>query len=453
MNDKSLTIIISDLHLGGGDADLGDDHVYQGHQLERFVSQIKDSQEGNNGEIELFINGDFLEFAQTGQDIYKGDPGVGWCSQNESLAKLELIISGHQGIFSALKSFQDRGNRVTLAAGNHDVDLYWLQVQDRMKEEIGPVCFETGKEIVSRYGGRLLIGHGHMYEPANKFQNWSSPFIHSDAFGIPRLEMCPGTKFMVKFVNLLEARYPFADNIKPETSLARILWNEDKAGFALAGMLFFKFVGTSPIAALGIKTENEKDILKWIKANLVNPLFLHEITKLYRTVCDPLSDENSVRDALDNDEKILNFFSTVFVKCRPDDWLGILNGLPKPNLSIEAKGHNLSIVRTGISNDKLILRTMAQKLLSAQEVEVVIFGHTHQPDEDHSDSGAYYNPGSWTRYVDVATMAALTLEDLRNEGDFPYQLNYVQVRNCGEGLPLESKMINFEKKDGQKYRT
>jgi len=34
--------------------------------------------------------------------------------------------------------------------------------------------------------------------------------------------MCPGTLFMVKFVNWLEQEYPFADHLKPVTALSRI---------------------------------------------------------------------------------------------------------------------------------------------------------------------------------------------------------------------------------------
>ena len=65
---KPCTAIISDLHLGGGAGDPGDDHVYQHNELATFVDELCRCEQGRHGEIELYINGDFLEFAQTSQE-------------------------------------------------------------------------------------------------------------------------------------------------------------------------------------------------------------------------------------------------------------------------------------------------------------------------------------------------------------------------------------------------
>jgi hypothetical protein len=57
-----------------------------------------------------------------------------------------------------------------------------------------------------------------------------------------RLEMCTGTLFVVRFVNFLEAKYPFADNIYPETALAGILWREDRWALKAVGWTFLRFM-------------------------------------------------------------------------------------------------------------------------------------------------------------------------------------------------------------------
>lgn len=144
MNEKLVTIIVSDLHLGGGAADPGDDHVYQNAEFSTFIQEQKNTKEGQSGDIELIINGDFLEFAQVRPDVYTLGSSKYWCSVDESLQKLEAILSGHANVFGALKEFQTCGNSVTIAAGNHDVDLYWDRVRKRLQEEIGSVRFELG---------------------------------------------------------------------------------------------------------------------------------------------------------------------------------------------------------------------------------------------------------------------------------------------------------------------
>lgn len=71
MSAKPVVIVISDLHLGGGSADPGDDHVFDQQQLAGFIDTLRTSGDGQQGRIELYINGDFLEFAQVGQHLYK----------------------------------------------------------------------------------------------------------------------------------------------------------------------------------------------------------------------------------------------------------------------------------------------------------------------------------------------------------------------------------------------
>ena len=131
MSDKPITIVISDLHVGGGKNDPGDDHVYQTQELVRFLEAIP---EAGEGKVELFINGDFLEFAQVLPDAFKPESPDFWCTQDESIKKLNAIIDGHADLFKALGSFQGKGNQVTIAAGNHDVDLYWPAVQERLRQ-------------------------------------------------------------------------------------------------------------------------------------------------------------------------------------------------------------------------------------------------------------------------------------------------------------------------------
>jgi hypothetical protein len=116
----------------------------------------------------------------------------------------------------------------------------------------------------------------------------------------------------------------------------------------------------------------------------------------------------------------------------------------------------LAILRAGMSSDKEILRNEAIGYLAMESgsYEVVVFGHTHQPDEWRGSSGkwdgGYFNPGSWTRYVDLDKVKNLTLEDLKKEEDFPYQLNFIRIEQSQSGK-LRADKICFEEAAGERF--
>lgn len=464
MSDKPVTLVVSDLHVGAGDQDPGDDHVYQNDQFRRFVEEAANSDDGRAGRVELFINGDFLEFAQVRPDLYTLGSADYWCSEAESVEKLRAILGGHPEIFAALKAFGDRGNQVTLAAGNHDVDLYWGEVQRLIAGAAGGVRFETGREVCTRHGGRLVIGHGHMTDPANSFKNWADPFVVRKRRGGAdelRLEMCPGTLFMVKFVNGLEERYKFSDNMKPITALARLLYKEQRWGFAVAAWSFLSFIGRHPTVALSVEDRQlvgANSIGQQVAVELaVNPEFLARVTEAYREVVDAGADEAKVAAALSTEEAVNDFVNRLMVEgVGPDRLVKLFDVSAGGTLGVGGSGEHLSIIRAGMAHDKEELRREAEMRLAGPGVDVVVFGHTHQPDEWRGPAGGmeggYFNPGSWTRYVDVTDMADLKLEDLKREEDFPYQLNYVRVEEGPSGS-LRAEMKCFEQESGDRFHT
>ena len=451
MSDKPITLVVSDLHLGGGTADAGDDHVYHKNQLSKFISEIPEAQ---SGKVELFINGDFLEFAQVRPDVYTLGSSTYWCSEAESLQKLEAILSGHADVFEAMKEFQAKGNRVTLAAGNHDVDLYWPGVQERLRQACGPIEFATGSDNYYRYSNRLMIGHGHMIDPANRFSHWDQPILQGPD-GTERLEMCPGTLFMVKFVNWLEIDYPFSDNLKPITALARLLWNEQRASFVAAAKILFRFAGSNPLAALGINGQNQESIMdigNTVRLELAtNEDFRNQVLALYREARDPSATPETVQQQLKTEPQVLEFLKEIIVKISPEKWQPVFDNLEPSTLGTDE--FTLQIVRAGMAKDKEDLQAEARThLLMEDGPEVVVFGHTHQPDQwrGANSDGGYFNPGSWTRYVDAGKMQQLKLKDLKNEADFPYQLNYIRIEQSNGG-GLRADMICLEEQDGARF--
>jgi UDP-2,3-diacylglucosamine pyrophosphatase LpxH len=425
-DQRPVSIIVSDLHMGAADA--YDDFVYQKNEFSSFVDELTASDDGRRGRIELLINGDFLELAQVNPDAYKLGSSEFWCSEAESLLKLEPILKGHTDIFAAIKRFLGAGNRCTLFAGNHDVELYWEKVQARIREAAGSVDFELGKTWFQRYDGRLRLSHGHMFDPANCFANWANP-VKASPDG-PRLEMCAGTLFMVQFVNWMEHEYPFADNIHPNWRLATILWKEARDGFALAAWLMAKFASRHPQFTLG-KERKDGDLLQnvsemgdWVVAALrSNPAFQRDVTALWNEIYKTSNAVDEVTRMLDTPEEVEKFTTELVVRVSPERWLPVFNGV---------RPRTLQIAKSGRWKSNEALRAEAGRQWE-DGAEIVTIGHTHELDQVIDGSKRYYNTGSWTRSLPWSKDAELTLDKLKDERWFPYELTYLRVEQRSGG--------------------
>ena len=443
MSNDRETVVISDLHIGGGLADPGDDHIYQKDQLVRLLRTEADTPAGRDGRLELYINGDFLEFAQANQAAFSHVSDDYWCSEAESLAKLETIVAGHRDIFDALAAFQATGNLVTIAAGNHDVDLYWPAVQRRLREAVGDALrFELGQEWVQRYDGRLQIAHGHMSDKANRFEHWDNPILGID-WGAQRLEMCPGTLFMVKFVNKLEAKYPFADNLLPVSKLATVLLRDDKSGFAAIGWMFSVFALGTSLAVLGTGATDNNVGTRLLQRLRTDEAFAARIDRaLQEHDVARATPDRPLRDASPHELAALMF--ELLGPMDIADWQALFD-VPASSHTLGTDDVTLSaLVQAGFDDGKQSLRSVAQQRVDATGATVVVMGHTHQPDTKRLDGDAVsYNPGCWTRYLELRPGQSVTLADLRDESRYPYQLNVVRV-SPGDDGSLVSRMTCFE---------
>jgi UDP-2,3-diacylglucosamine pyrophosphatase LpxH len=441
MQDKPVTLIVSDLHVGGGPADAGDDHVHHKSQFVNFLRSQASTTRGRDGELELIINGDFLEFAQTDTDAFGLLSDDCWCTELQSLRKLNTILAGHPLLFEELQRFQRAGNLVTIAAGNHDVDLFWPAVQARLRQAAGEgIRFEVGQEWVERHDGGLQIGHGHMSDPANRFRNWARPVVTA-AFGVECLEMCPGTLFMVKFVNKLEARYPFADNLLPVTKLAAVLLSDDTAGFASVGWMFACFVATTSGTTMGSAGNSNYG------ARLLTRL--QHSPGRSRRLAAILEQFGMQREAVLVDtgaltkDGLASLMFALLGKIEAPLWDELFE-LPRSGSTLGTNGVTLSaIAHAGFVDGKARLREVAQARSTLKNASVIVMGHTHQPDRVDLAAGAqYFNPGSWTRYLELAPGRSVTLDDLKQEDQYPFQLNCVRVERADAALHSEMLCVD-----------
>src|ERR1700733_5256218 len=99
---KKLKLVISDLHLGRGRMLEGGatnslEEFYFGQKLVEFLHYYCNG-EYRDAEVELVINGDFLNFLQVD---YRGHH-LTVITESVSLEKLKNIVKGHPEVFKAL---------------------------------------------------------------------------------------------------------------------------------------------------------------------------------------------------------------------------------------------------------------------------------------------------------------------------------------------------------------
>jgi hypothetical protein len=256
--------------------------------------------------------------------------------------------------------------------------------------------------------------------------------------------MCPGTLFIVRFVNLLEAKYPFADNLHPELALTHVLWREDRWGLKVVGWMLAKFVGKFPKMIMSTDRATVKDVGGILLDSVrVNPRLQEGIASLYREVLgERAMIADRVASRLNSEEAIAGFVESLFRSSVDwNKWLAVLDRV-KPAMLKTSGGHTLRIGKAALIDVKQKCIEVAGNAWR-DGAQVVVFGHTHLSQVHKQGLRRYYNPGSWTRYVDATKTGTLRLKDLEREEAFPFELNFVRVEDTGNET-LHAEMVCIE---------
>lgn len=208
---KKIKIVVSDLHLGQGSILPSgvSNPLEEFHFDEKFREFLHyySSGEYEDYEVELVINGDFLNFIQM---PYNGHY-LTVITEDVSLYKLENVIKGHPKFFKALSEFAQQPNRtITYIVGNHDQGMLWPKTRDRLNE-----ILKTNvkyKNIVYYFDG-VHIEHGHMYESANRID--PKKFFLKKNLPEPILNLPFGSHFFIDVVMRLKFRNPHVDKVRP----------------------------------------------------------------------------------------------------------------------------------------------------------------------------------------------------------------------------------------------
>jgi UDP-2,3-diacylglucosamine pyrophosphatase LpxH len=236
---KKIKLVISDLHLGkgkflpSGGINLLEEFQY-GEKLVEFINYYSSGQ-FKDYEVEIIINGDFLNFLQVD---YKGH-FLKVITEDIALEVMKSIIAGHQNVFKALREFViNPKHTLTYIVGNHDQSMLWPATRAYFNDIVGvPIKF---KNIVYFFDG-VHIEHGHMHEPANRLDS-KRFFLKRD---IPEsiLNLPFGSHFFVDFVLKIKETFPYIDKIRPFNKMLRwMLINETIFGLKTVFALLMYFL-------------------------------------------------------------------------------------------------------------------------------------------------------------------------------------------------------------------
>ncbi|MAT97517.1 MAG: hypothetical protein CL608_10280 [Anaerolineaceae bacterium] len=269
-------LFVSDFHLSEGRSPATglihrNEDFFQDVPFAQFIayhvqlSRRETAVEYHNIPWKLVINGDIFDFLQVVSLPKEGDKlvkvkgvesyeklrkndrefGLG-TSSPEIVWKVSRIAQGHPTFFRALAWFVAQpGNELVLMKGNHDIELFWPDVQQRLRQLLQQAYEDWRETAVPNDDQALLplydnmpdaltldhlerhvafpptylyepklffVEHGCQYEPANAFKNFEDPRL-PDAPDF--IELPSGSLFVRYFFNKVEHIHPFADNMKP----------------------------------------------------------------------------------------------------------------------------------------------------------------------------------------------------------------------------------------------
>lgn len=220
---KKIKVVVSDLHLGKGrtlpDGSTNSlEEFYYGEKLVEFIHYYT-SGAFREYEVELIINGDFLNFLQVD---YRGH-FLTVLTEAVCLEVLESIVQGHKNVFKALQEFVAQpGNSISYVVGNHDQAMLWPACRERFNKAVG---FQVRFKNIVYYFDGVHIEHGHMHEAANRFD--PRKFFLKKDLAEPILNLPFGSHFFVELVLKIKQNYPFVDKIRPFAKMFRwALFNE-----------------------------------------------------------------------------------------------------------------------------------------------------------------------------------------------------------------------------------
>jgi hypothetical protein len=221
-------LVISDCHLGAGRfvenrLNPHEDFTWDSEMVQ-FFRHFSTGEYGDGREVELIINGDFLDFLNV---PYRGEFEE-VITEEMAVQKVQTIFEGHRAVMDAIRDFAALpGKSVTYLVGNHDADLFFEKVREAIVRRWDPngdspsskvrVIADRDRLIYEDWG--VEVHHGNQYEGSNEL-DIEEPFYKvgsGKAAGQLALKLPWGSFYVLKIVNRLRWEREHIDRVKPVT--------------------------------------------------------------------------------------------------------------------------------------------------------------------------------------------------------------------------------------------
>lgn len=401
--------VISDLHLGGppGAQMCG----AAGQQLlASFVGWITTLQAAGN-DVHLVVAGD-------GVDFLAEAPSVAF-ENDEALAtkKLERIFEHTQGVWDAFARLVAAGAKFTLMLGNHDIELSLPGPRRCLLKRLGVGRVELLYDDEALRIGRLLVEHGNRYDDWNwvdhdqlrKVRRNHSRGEAADFF-IPQ----PGSRLVVDVMNEIKSDYPFVDLLKTENA-------------AVPPLLAYLRPGKR-VTLMNL----EVTMRKWFSMRVRATPAGGESTRAFtaaeaaqRSAAEAAQDaeiERRMTKTKSMVERLREFGAAAAAKLAEGRGLATVASLSRGEMGAGTRGaDDLARLRAALGDLRGSGRAFvvedetsteyldaARKAVDTQEIDVVVYGHTHLvkrvalgDDYPGSLGPMYLNSGTWADLIRV----------------------------------------------------
>jgi UDP-2,3-diacylglucosamine pyrophosphatase LpxH len=216
---KKTLLVISDLHLSAGVFFNGKRNILEDfHYDKELVEFLKYYSTGEYSarDVELIINGDFLDFLAVPYIKYFDDE---FWSEEGALSKLKIILDAHPEVMEALDSFLlQKNKKIVYILGNHDAEFVFESMRKLFTNcfsESSKKAFHFEIESEGEYSPTdgVLIKHGHEYEVAHQFDYAQSIVKTKDG----RNYFLPpwGSYYVTRVINKFKMERSYINAVRP----------------------------------------------------------------------------------------------------------------------------------------------------------------------------------------------------------------------------------------------
>lgn len=267
--------VLSDLHLGEGWLPAHQRYsrletFFYDKEFRNFIHAVLADQAERREKATLILNGDVFDFLAivrlpteselrfSGLRLSSAEQEFGLGSTEEKAVwKLDRILKGHPTFVLALAELLAAGHFLVLVRGNHDAELFWAAVQQRLLDVIAKTAEEEGlaargETLLTRVTfrqwfyyepGRCYIEHGNQYEASNAMRYVLNPVLPPEYHPQrhTQLDYPMGSLFVRYLYNKMKLLDPFTTHFVTLEQYLRITTHHNFMDLLRTGTLHFPF--------------------------------------------------------------------------------------------------------------------------------------------------------------------------------------------------------------------